>query len=550
MDQPWWREAVAYQIYPRSFADSNGDGLGDLQGITDHLDYLAALGVDAIWICPFYTSPQNDHGYDVADYCDVDPIFGTLADADHLIARAHELALKVIVDLVPNHTSSAHPWFVEALAEAKPEAIGTASEPESSARDRYIFRDGRGENGEEPPTNWRSVFGGPAWTRIEDGQWYLHLFDDDQPDLNWHNPEVVEEFTKILTFWLDRGVDGFRVDIAHGLFKELRDQVVPEGLALTSDAAVMYERGVTDAPMWDNLAVHEIYRAWRKLIDSFDGDRMMVAEAWTPGPAELRRYVRADEFNQAFNFSWLQAPWSAEAFKEVIGSTLKALGPSRAAPTWVLSNHDVVRHRSRYGDGLQALHRARAATLTMLALPGSAYLYQGEELGLPQVYLPPEYQEDPWSETGEGGRDGCRVPLPWSGFEPPFGFSQVPDEELPTQPWLPQPAEWVDLTVAAQNGVRDSTLEFYRAALSARRAFALGADEDVEILDAPEGVVSFRRGGVGGSPDTRTDLIVVLNCGMEPTPLPEGEIVMYSGDPVVGDLPTDAAVWIIAPAVE
>ncbi|MFE6510865.1 glycoside hydrolase family 13 protein [Nocardioides sp. NPDC057767] len=539
MDQPWWREAVAYQIYPRSFADSNGDGLGDLPGITDHLDYLAALGVDAIWICPFYTSPQNDHGYDVADYCDVDPIFGTLEDADRMIARAHELALKVIVDLVPNHTSSAHPWFTEALAEG----------PESPARHRYIFRDGRGEAGEEPPTNWRSVFGGPAWTRVADGQWYLHLFDDDQPDLNWHNPEVVEEFTKILNFWLDRGVDGFRVDIAHGLFKDLRDQEVPDGLALTSDAAVMYQRGITDAPMWDNPEVHEIYRAWRKLIDSFDGDRMMVAEAWTPGPAELRRYVRADEFNQAFNFSWLQAPWSAEAFTEVIESTLKALGPSRAAPTWVLSNHDVVRHRSRYGDGLQALHRARAATLTMLALPGSAYLYQGEELGLPQVYLPPEYQEDPWSETGEGGRDGCRVPLPWSGFEPPFGFSIVPDEDLPTQPWLPQPAEWVDLTVAAQNGVRDSTLEFYRAALAARRAYALGADEDVEILDAPEGVVSFRRGGVGGSEDTRSDLIVVLNCGMEPTPLPEGEIVMYSGDPVVGDLPTDSAVWILAPAV-
>lgn len=550
MDQPWWREAVAYQIYPRSFADSNGDGLGDLQGITDHLDYLAALGVDAIWICPFYTSPQNDHGYDVADYCDVDPIFGTLEDADHLIARAHELALKVIVDLVPNHTSSAHPWFIEALAEARSEATGAAGGTGSSARDRYIFRDGRGEAGEEPPTNWRSVFGGPAWTRVQDGQWYLHLFDDDQPDLNWHNPEVVEEFTRILTFWLDRGVDGFRVDIAHGLFKELRDQVVPEGLALTSDAAVMYQRGITDAPMWDNPGVHEIYRAWRKLIDSFDGDRMMVAEAWTPGPAELRRYVRADEFNQAFNFSWLQAPWSAEAFSEVIESTLKALGPSRAAPTWVLSNHDVVRHRSRYGDGLQALHRARAATLTMLALPGSAYLYQGEELGLPQVYLPPEYQEDPWSETGEGGRDGCRVPLPWSGFEPPFGFSRVAEEDLPTQPWLPQPAEWVDLTVAAQNGVRDSTLEFYRAALSARRTYALGADEDVEIFDAPEGVVSFRRGGVGGSEDTRSQLIVVLNCGMEPTPLPEGEIVMYSGDPVVGDLPTDSAVWILAPAVK
>lgn len=519
MDAPWWREAVTYQIYPRSFADADGDGTGDLAGITSRLEYLADLGVDAIWLSPFYPSPQSDYGYDVVDTRDVDPLFGSLSDAEHLLKRAHQVGLRVIIDLIPNHTSSAHPWFTEALAAG----------PGSAERDRYIFRDGRGPDGDEPPTNWRSVFGSGAWTRVEDGQWYLHMFDQEEPDLNWRNPEVAEEFRSVLRFWLDRGVDGFRVDVAHGLMKDLRDQKVPEGYSPNSDPAVMYDAGVEDDPMWGRPEVHDVYRDWHKIVASYPGDRMLLAEAWTQWPADLRGYLRTDEFDQAFNFLWLQSKWSAVEFTEAIMSTLQALEPSRAWPTWVLSNHDAVRHRTRYGDGPQAIARARAATLTMLALPGSAYLYQGEELGLPHVELPPEQQQDPWAKGGNG-RDGCRVPLPWSGDAPPFGFS--PGDR---QPWLPQPVQWAELTVAAQTGRPGSTLEFYRAALAARRRYARGAGGEVRFLDAPEGVIAFRRGR----------LSVFLNCGTAPTPLPDGDVVICSGERPVSDLAPDDAVWML-----
>lgn len=519
MDAPWWREAVTYQIYPRSFADADGDGTGDLAGITSRLEYLADLGVDAIWLSPFYPSPQSDYGYDVVDTRDVDPLFGSLSDAEHLLKRAHQVGLRVIIDLIPNHTSAAHPWFTEALAAG----------PGSAERDRYIFRDGRGPDGDEPPTNWRSVFGSGAWTRVEDGQWYLHMFDQEEPDLNWRNPEVAEEFRSVLRFWLDRGVDGFRVDVAHGLMKDLRDQKVPEGYSPNSDPAVMYDAGVEDDPMWGRPEVHDVYRDWHKIVASYPGDRMLLAEAWTQWPADLRGYLRTDEFDQAFNFLWLQSKWSAVEFTEAIMSTLQALEPSRAWPTWVLSNHDAVRHRTRYGDGPQAIARARAATLTMLALPGSAYLYQGEELGLPHVELPPEQQQDPWAKGGNG-RDGCRVPLPWSGDAPPFGFS--PGDR---QPWLPQPVQWAELTVAAQTGRPGSTLEFYRAALAARRRYARGAGGEVRFLDAPEGVIAFRRGR----------LSVFLNCGTAPTPLPDGDVVICSGERPVSDLAPDDAVWML-----
>ncbi len=520
VDAPWWREAVTYQIYPRSFADADGDGTGDLAGITSRLDHLVDLGVDAIWLSPFYPSPQIDYGYDVVDARGVDPLFGTLSDAEDLLSKAHELGLKVIIDLIPNHTSSGHPWFAGALSAG----------PGSPERDRYIFRDGRGPDGEEPPTNWRSVFGQPAWTRVEDGQWYLHMFDEEEPDLNWRHPEVAEEFRSVMRWWLDRGVDGFRVDVAHGLVKALRDQHVPEGRSPNSDPAVMYDEGIEDDPMWDHPDVHGVYRDWHDLVASYPGERMLIAEAWTQGPADLRGYLRSDEFEQAFNFRWLQSHWSAREFTDAITSTLEALRPSRAWPTWVLSNHDAVRHRTRYGDGAQALARARAATLTMLALPGSAYLYQGEELGLPHVELPPEHQQDPWAEGGNG-RDGCRVPLPWSGDAPPFGFG--PGEG---QPWLPQPVQWADLTVAAQTGNPGSTLEFYRSALAARRRSALGGDEEVEFLDAPEDVIAFRR----------CRLSVVLNCGAVPTPLPRGDVVICSGEPLAAELPPDTSAWLLS----
>ena len=517
----WWRHAAIYQVYVRSFADGDGDGVGDLPGITARLPYLRDLGVDALWITPFYTSPQNDHGYDVADYCDVDPLFGSLSDADTLLDRAHELGLKVIVDLVPNHTSDAHEWFQAALAAG----------PGSPERERYLFREGRGEGGAEPPNNWDSVFGGPAWTRVEDGEWYLHLFDSTQPDLDWRHPEVADMFEEVLTFWLDRGVDGFRVDVAHGLFKEesLRDQVIDEDRPTTQLPSAMVERRLKDEPMWDQPEVHEVYRRWRQILDKYDGDRMDVAEAWTQTPESLARFVRPDEMDQSFNFAWLLADWSALAFAEVITGTFAALEPVGATPTWVLSNHDVIRHVTRYGGGAQGLARARAATLTMLALPGSSYLYQGEELGLEQADVHPDHRQDPsWFRTGEEGRDGCRVPMPWGGQEPPFEFGPGTG-----QPWIPQPAEWADRTVEAQAGDPGSTLSFYREALRVRRTFAATAGDQVEIVPQGGDVLTFRRGPV----------TVVLNCGTEPVALPAGDVLMASG-PLDGQLPPDTAVWI------
>ena len=512
---PWWRDAVIYQVYVRSFADSDGDGLGDLPGITSRLEHLADLGVDALWITPFYTSPQHDHGYDVADYRDVDPRFGTLEDFDALRERAHELGLKVIVDVVPNHTSSDHVWFQEALAAG----------PGSPERGRYIFEDGTGPDGSEPPNNWQSVFGGDAWTRVEDGQWYLHIFDTTQPDLDWTKEEVAAEFDSVLRFWLDRGVDGFRVDVAHGLVKA-------EGLpsTTTTEKQLMIE-GVNKGPFWDQDGVHGIWRRWRGVLNEYD-DRMMVAEAWAPDAQRLALYIRPDEFHQAFNFHLLGGDWGAEQFRETIEETYKAVEPVGAAPTWVLSNHDVVRHVTRYGAGEQGLARAKALTATILALPGSTYLYQGEELGLEEVVVPKEHREDPAFHRGQNeGRDGCRVPVPWSGDEPPFGFG--PGEG---QPWLPQPLDWADLTVEAESGRAGSTLEFYREALRVRRE-DLDLDATFAVDEAGEfgeDVLSFRRG----------DVHVLLNTGADPVDLPDGEVLLASGDTDGGTLPGDSVVWL------
>ncbi len=433
---PWWRDAVIYQVYPRSYADADGDGIGDLPGITSRIPYLRDLGVDAIWVSPFYTSPQADAGYDVADYTDIDPVFGTLADADTFIATAHEAGIKVVVDLVPNHSSDEHAWFRAALAAG----------PGSPERDMYMFRDGKGPDGDEAPTDWRSVFGGPAWTRVTEpdgtpGQWYLHLFDVKQPDLNWSNPKVHEAFHDILRFWLDRGVDGFRVDVAHGLVKE-------EGLPdWASEHKVLdhnADAGGRRPPMWDQDGVHAVYQEWRAILDSYPGDRMMVAEAWVE-PAERRAlYVRPDEFQQAFNFGYLEAPWRAIDQRKVIEDSLAADRVVGATTTWVLSNHDVLRHATRLAlpvgeprpngigaddpqpDAELGLRRARAATLLMLSLPGSAYLYQGEELGLPEhTSLPDELRQDPtYLRTDHEvlGRDGCRVPVPWTAEGSSLGF--------------------------------------------------------------------------------------------------------------------------------
>ncbi|QCW52605.1 glycoside hydrolase family 13 protein [Nocardioides dongxiaopingii] len=523
---------MIYQVYVRSFASSGtragGPGIGDLPGITSRLPYLRDLGVDAVWITPFYRSPQHDHGYDVADYLDVDPLFGTLADADELVATAHDLGLRVIVDLVPNHTSDEHAWFRAALAAA----------PGSPERARYLFREGRGADGAEPPNNWQSVFGGPAWTRVADGpdgrsQWYLHLFDTSQPDLDWRNPEIGDMFESVLRFWLDRGADGFRVDVAHGLLKEegLRDQVLPEGTEGRDPNQVREEAMVArtdfDEPMWDQPEVHDVYRRWRRVLDEYDGDRMDVAEAWAKSLEAGALYVRPDEMNQSFNFLWLLADWSARQFADVVTGTFAALDPVGATPTWVLSNHDVVRHVTRYGGGARGLARARAATLTMLALPGSSYLYQGEELGLEQVDVAPEHRQDPsWFRTGEVGRDGCRVPMPWSGDAAPFGFSPGGTG----QPWIPQPASWAALSVEAQSGDPDSTLELYRAALAARRN--LPGDRRVDVRVEGE-VLLVERG----------DVTIALNCGAGAATLPDGDLLLASG-PLGGVLPADTAVWV------
>ncbi|MGW2275465.1 alpha-amylase family glycosyl hydrolase [Streptomyces yangpuensis] len=686
----WWRDAVIYQVYVRSFADSDGDGIGDLRGVRSRLPHLARLGVDAVWLTPFYVSPQADGGYDVADYRAVDPLFGDLADADELVRAAHALGLRVIVDVVPNHTSERHPWFRAALA------------GEPGARERYLFRRGRGADGDLPPNDWESIFGGPAWTRVADGEWYLHLFAPEQPDLDWTHPEVAAEFDSVLRFWLDLGVDGFRIDVAHGMVKA-------EGLPDIGRGAQATLIGSEPLPFFDQDGVHAIHRAWRRLLDSYEGPRIGVAEAWAPTSERLALYVRPDELHQAFNFRFLTCPWDPEAMRAVIDESLSATTAVGAPTTWVLSNHDVVRHVTRYGGGPGGLARARAAALLMLALPGSAYLYQGEELGLPEVTdLPdasrqdpafrrgrrrpiptprpepdphtapgpkaeagpgavpawqttpqahgtprpqdappepnprpaapqahgslrpqagpgaeagpeagsgtgpeagsgtgsgpeagggngpeaggtparPQADRQPWPEAGpvprpqdappepnprpaapqahgslrpeagggaapdlltapeaegqDGLRDGCRVPLPWAGAEPPYGFG-------PAGSWLPQPDTWAGLSVAAQTGDPHSTLELYRAALELRRALpGLGAPEAGGPADpggmrweaAPDGVLLFTRPGFACTLNTRAD----------PVELPAPGRPVLSSAPVETDgrtvrLPADSCTW-------
>ena len=544
----WWRDAVIYQIYPRSWADSDGDGMGDLPGITARLPHLVELGVDAVWLSPFYTSPQNDAGYDVADYRDVDPRFGTLADADAMVARAHELGLRVLFDIVPNHSSSEHPWFQEALA----------AEPGSAARARYLFRDGRGEHGEQPPNDWLSVFGGPGWTRVTEadgspGQWYLHLFDVTQPDFDWTNPEVADEMESVLRFWLDRGVDGFRIDVAHGLVKA-------EGLP-DAGAAHGETTRTGDMPMWDQPGVHDIYRRWRKITDSYavdgqDADRILCAEAWVLPVDSLAKYVRSDELHQSFNFGFLMAPWIAAELREEITGSLAAVETYDAPQTWVLSNHDVVRHASRLGfdprpgllrmpgigpddpqpDAEVGLRRARAASTVMLGLPGSAYVYQGEELGLPEAtQLPESVRQDPtWERSGHThlGRDGCRVPIPWVGDAPAYGFG--PSDAS----WLPQPEVFGDLAVDRQRGVAGSTLELYRSLLRVRRELRIGRGE-LSWVDLGEDALAFDVTGETGV------VRVIANVGGDAVLLPDGEVLVCSADVDLSEgLPADTAVWL------
>lgn len=542
----WWRDAVIYQVYPRSFADGNGDGVGDLAGIRSHLPYIRDLGVDAIWLNPWYPSPMADAGYDIADFRDVDPRFGTLQDAEGLLVDAHALGLRVLLDIVPNHTSSEHAWFRAAVA----------AEPGSPERRRYLFRPGRGD-GSLPPNDWESMFGGSAWTRVTEsdgtpGEWYLHLFDVMQPDLNWTEPEVHEEFLSILRFWFDRGVDGFRIDVANGLMKH---EDLPD-LGVRSIHPVLHSTA-EEHPFWDRETVLDVYREWRRQADAYPDPRVFVAEAWVPTPERLARYVRPDHLHSAFNFDFLATPWRAGLLRASIDEALTALGAVRAEPTWVLSNHDVIRVVTRLGllqpgqrgweattEDIEELgepdlelgtQRARAAALLVLALPGGAYVYQGEELGLWEVRdLPEDVLDDPiWERSGHTrrGRDGARVPLPWTTSGPSFGFGPADG----TPPWLPQPAAFGPVSVERQSGDPTSMLELYRRALRVRREQPGLGSGPLGWLDAPRGVLAF----------ARASTVVVVNVEGDAMDLPAHRRVLLASGPLDGArLPTNTAVWL------
>lgn len=542
--QPWWREAVFYQVYPRSFGDTTGDGTGDLAGITARLDHVASLGVDALWLSPFYPSPQVDAGYDVADYCDVDPMFGTLDDLDALVTAAHERGLRVTIDLVPNHCSDQHPWFQAALAAGR-------GSPE---RELFHFVDGRGEHGELPPNNWRSAFGGPSWTRVTEpdgtpGQWYYHLFAPEQPDFNWGRPEVLAEFERILRFWLDRGIDGFRIDVSDALIKDTAWQDTPDGNPLI--------------PKDDASGVHEIYRAFRAVMDSYDGDRMAVIETGAPDDV-VALFLRPDEMHLAFNFRFVKAGWDAAAIRAAVDESLAAYGAVGAPTTWVTDNHDTTRSVTRYGADVRlegeyvpgstaelplddaalarGTRRARAMAVLLLGLPGAAYVYAGQELGLPEVVdLPAEVLQDPIVARSGGtsrGRDGCRVPLPWAGSWPPFGFA--PDG---TTTWLPQPEDWAPLTAESQADDDASMLALYRALGALRRAEPALRGGEVEWLEQTATRLVLRRtpaAGVGGRV-----LTLVVNLSEEAAPLPDGELLLATA-PLVGGMLAGESAGVLA----
>ncbi|MET3902518.1 alpha-glucosidase [Paenarthrobacter sp. 4246] len=532
----WWRSAVIYQIYPRSFRDLNGDGVGDLAGISAELPQLASLGVDAVWLSPFYRSPQRDAGYDVSDYCNVDPLFGTLADFDALIAEANRLNLRVIADLVPNHCSDQHVAFQAALT------AGAGS----VERDMFIFRDGQGHDGSEPPNNWQSHFGGPAWTRITEpngqpGQWFLHLFDSSQPDFNWDNPAVHAEFERVLRFWLDRGISGFRVDVAHALVKAAG---LPNWGGRADGNSSDGFPG-QDAPMFGQPALHDIYRRWRSILEEYGPDRILCAEANVDPLPRLAQWVRPDEMHQAFNFPYLHAGLDVHRLRHIITDSLVSLDAVGAPSTWVLSNHDVVRHVSRFGydgpgprdgDGIGpddaqpneelGRRRAAAATMFMLGLPGGAYLYQGEELGLPDSSsIPGSMRQDPtFARTGGAriGRDGCRVPLPWRSSEPHSGFGSGMD------PWLPQPDSWPTLARDLQEADPASHLNLYRAMLAERAMLRLGQGSLSWVEDYCTGSsLAYLNGNT----------LVIMNVGSDPMPIPAGGTILRSAPASGADQP-------------
>ena len=534
-DARWWRDAVVYQVYVRSFADANGDGVGDLAGVRDRLPYLRDLGVDALWFNPWYPSPLADWGYDIADYRSIDPAFGTLEEAEQLIAEARALGIRTIVDVVPNHVSDQHPWFRAALD----------SPPGSPERERFWFRPGAGSDGELPPNGWQSIFGGPAWTRTNDagvpGEWYLHLFAPEQPDLNWTHRDVWAEHEDILRFWFDRGAAGVRIDSAALLVKDPN----------LAEETPQHEAG--EHPFTDRDALHDIYRRWRSIADGYPEPRVLVGEVWLPDPERLARYLRPDELHTAFNFDFLSCPWEPGPMRASIESALAAHAPVDAPTTWVLSNHDVTRPVTRYGrtdtsfsfeskrDGTptdleRGTRAAPAAARRAMALPGSMYIYQGEELGLPEVEdIPAERRQDPmWLRSGgvDPGRDGCRIPLPWGGDRPPYEFSPEGAE----RPWLDQPDDWGRLTVAAQSEAMTSMLNLYRTGLRFRRAAPWSGDGAFRWIASSDSVLAFARG---------KRFACIVNFGPDPVALPVGAHVLIASNELEGcELPQDTTVWL------
>ena len=515
MRSSWWRNAVFYQVYVRSFADSNNDGVGDLPGITSRLDYLKSLGVDGLWLTPFYPSPQKDGGYDVADYYSVNPEYGTLEDFDRLLDEAHRRGIKVLIDIVPNHTSTKHPWFEAAL-----------SSRDDPHRTMYYFVAGR-DGG--PPNNWQSAFGGPAWTQLEGvPEWYMHLFAPEQADLNWWNPVVPDEFRKIITYWLDRGADGFRIDVAVSLYKrrDLADQpLMPDRITGAPTTAPGFE--ILDQP-----EVHNVYRDWRHIAGTYEPERVLVGEIFDP--RRQSRYTKQDELHMAF--AMMDRQWEASAWKRRIDVYQRAVSRGTSLPSWTQSNHDVVRHVTRLGGDGPGRERAKASALLLLGLPGQYFIYQGEELGLEQAFVPPERREDPLYTHTNGqheGRDGCRVPIPWRQHEPNAGFSTSP-------PWLPMPPGWEGNAVDAQAHSSTSMLSLYRRILEVRRGLARRLPVRMQWSSGPNDCLIYHRG----------PLSVACNFGHRPLELDlPGRLLLGSSPGVRRSttrllMPPNSAAWL------
>jgi alpha-glucosidase len=510
MRAPWWQSAVFYQIYPRSFAPGRPGPTGDLAGVEAHLDHVAWLGVDAVWLSPFYPSPQADFGYDVADFCDVDPAFGDLATFDRLLAACHRRGIRLLVDLVPNHTSDQHPWF-----------RASRSSRDDPKRNWYVWRDGTPTT---PPNNWIAAFGPePAWTWDEaTGQWYLHQFLAEQPDLNWDEPAVVDAMHGAMRFWLDRGVDGFRIDVVHGIGKEPGLPDDPPAVA-----------GLPHCILNDTPRTHELIRGMRTVVDSYPGDRVLLGEVYLLSTEQVAPYYGDDdELHLSFNFAPLLAPWDAAVWRTHIATTHRLIDERGGWATWVLSNHDNGRHRTRYGSE----DRARAAAFLVLGLRGSPVLFAGEELGLEDAAVPPDRVVDP------GGRDGCRAPIPWTGAAD-HGWG-VDD------PWLPWPPDAGSRNAEEQVADPGSIAHLYRRLLAARRgsdALRLGGYAPV---DAPADVVAWRRTAApAGAPGTG-DRVVAVNMGAERARLDlRGRVIVASdgaaeGAPFTGMLAGDHAVLL------